>query len=60
MSKLALYWKAIAAFVAPGCALLIVGATDGISRNELAIAALTCVVSAGAVYVVPNKPKQDA
>lgn len=49
------YWKALVAFAAPGAALLITGADDGISSRELAIAALTCVVTAAAVYAVPNR-----
>lgn len=48
------YWKALVAFVAPGAALLIVGAEDGFTRTELAVAALTCVVSAAAVYAAPK------
>jgi hypothetical protein len=59
MSKLARYWKAIAAFVAPGCALLIVDSNDGWSSTELSVAALTCVVSAAAVWAAPRN-KQDA
>ena len=47
------YWKAAVAFVAPGAALLIVGAHDGFTGTELAVAALTCVVSAAAVYAAP-------
>lgn len=48
------YWKAAVAFLAPGAALLIAGASDGFSQTELAVAALTCVVTAAAVYAVPN------
>jgi hypothetical protein len=47
------YWKAAVAFVAPGAALLIMGAPDGFTMTELAVAALTCVVSAAAVYAAP-------
>lgn len=56
MTALGKYWKAIVAFAAPGCALLISGADNGISNRELAVAALTCVVTAAAVYAVPNRP----
>lgn len=50
------YAKAIVAFLAPGAALLIAGSTDGLTHTELAVAALTCIVSAAAVYAVPNRP----
>lgn len=49
------YAKAIVAFVAPGCALLITGSTDGFSTTELVVAGLTCVVTAAAVWAVPNE-----
>ena len=51
------YWKAIVAFLAPGATLLIAGSTDGYTTTELAVAGLTCVVAAAAVYATPNKPK---
>lgn len=54
MSVVARYWKAAVAFVAPGAALLIVGANDGYTQTELAVAALTCVVTAAAVYAAPK------
>lgn len=47
------YWKAAVAFLAPGATLLIIGANDGFTSTELAVAALTCVVSAAAVYAAP-------
>lgn len=53
------YWKAIVAFLAPGATLLIVDSTDGFTRGELAVAGLTCVVAAAAVYATPNKPKDN-
>jgi hypothetical protein len=59
MRRATQYWKSIAAFVAPGCALLVAGASDGLTRNELLVAGLTCVVSAAAVYAAPRN-KQDA
>ena len=49
------YAKAIVAFLAPGAALLIAGSTDGFTQTELVVAGLTCVVSAAAVYAVPNR-----
>lgn len=55
MTKVGPYWKAIVAFVAPGCVLLIAGADDGWTGRELAVATLTCVVSAAAVYATPRK-----
>jgi len=54
VSVVARYWKAAVAFVAPGAALLIVGANDGYTQTELAVAALTCVVTAAAVYAAPK------
>jgi hypothetical protein len=58
MNRIAPYWKAAVAFVAPGCALLIAQATTGtISGTDLIIDGATCVVSAAAVYAAPkNKP----
>lgn len=50
------YAKALVAFLAPGATLLIAGSTDGLSRTELLVAGLTCIVAAAAVYAVPNKP----
>ena len=60
MSTVSRYWKCIVSFVAPGCVLLVTGATDGLDRNELVIAALTCVVTAGAVYSAPNATAETA
>lgn len=54
MNTLGRYWKALVAFAAPGATLLIIGAEDGFTRTELAVAALTCVVSAAAVYAAPK------
>lgn len=51
------YWKAVMAFLAPGATLLIIDSTDGFTWGDLAVAGLTCIVSAAAVYAVPNKPK---
>jgi 2-methylisocitrate lyase-like PEP mutase family enzyme len=59
VKRLAPYWKAIVAFGAPGCALLITGAGDGWTATELAVAGLTCVVTAGAVYAAPPKVVRD-
>jgi len=56
VNKIAPYWKAVVAFAAPGCALLVTSADGGFSNQELAVAGLTCIVSAAAVYAVPNKP----
>lgn len=55
MNTIGKYWKALVAFAAPGAALLITDAGDGFSQRELAVAALTCVVTAAAVYAVPNR-----
>jgi hypothetical protein len=58
MNRIAPYWKAAVAFVAPGAALLIAQATTGsIGSTDLIIDVATCVVSAAAVYAAPkNRP----
>lgn len=54
------YWKAAVAFVAPGAALGIVAFAPGsdggsaVTLAEVGIAALTCFVSAAAVYAAPK------
>jgi hypothetical protein len=57
-NKLAPYWKAAVAFVAPGAALLILDAATGsIGSTDLVVAALTCITTSAAVYAAPkNKP----
>ena len=61
MEALAPYWKAVIGFIAPAAALLISAVTEGsaggeaITAGEWITAACTAVVTAGAVYAVPNK-----
>lgn len=54
MTRLAPYWKAAVAFVAPGAAL-IVAQGGHLSGRDWIVAGATCVVSAAAVYAVPNR-----
>jgi hypothetical protein len=55
MNKIAPYWKALVAFIAPGAALMIADSTTGsISGTDLLVALATCIVSAGAVYAAPK------
>lgn len=49
---MARYTKAIAAFFAPGCALIIANGGH-MSGNEWIVAGATCVVAGAAVYVAP-------
>jgi hypothetical protein len=61
MSKIAPYWKAVVAFIAPGAALLIAqAATGSISGTDLIIDAATCVVSSAAVYAAPKNATKGA
>ncbi len=56
MKKLAPYWKAAVAFVAPG-ATLIVAQQGDLSGHDWLVALATCVVTSAAVYAAPkNKP----
>jgi hypothetical protein len=56
MNRLAPYSKAIAAFIAPGAALII---ADGgtLSGHDWLVVAATCIVSSAVTAVAPkNKP----
>ena len=66
MEKLAPYWKAIIAFVAPAAPLLVAATQDAsragedITKAEWVFAITTCVISAAAVYAAPrNKPREE-
>lgn len=55
MKKIAPFYKAIVAFVAPGAALLILDAATGsIGQTDLIVAGLTCVTASAAVYAAPR------
>lgn len=60
MNRLAPYWKAFVAFVAPGAVVLgssVLDGSDGgstITLAEIVTASVACIVSAAAVYRVPN------
>jgi hypothetical protein len=60
VAMFAKYWKAGVAFVAPGAALGVLAFTPGSDGGtaftwaELGTAALTCFVTAGAVYAAPK------
>lgn len=62
MEKLAPYWKAVVGFVAPACAILISAVLEGsdggtaITAAEWVTAGCTAVITAAAVYRVPNSP----
>lgn len=60
MNRIAPYWKAVVAFIAPG-AVVITAATlaasaggDAITQAELITAACACIVTAGGVYAAPR------
>ena len=62
MERLAPYWKAVVGFFAPGAvsiAAAVTDASDGgtlITAAEWITAACAMVITAAAVYAVPNKP----
>jgi hypothetical protein len=61
MDKLAPYWKAVLAFIAPGAVTIgsaVTDASDGgdrITTAEWVTALVACVVTAAAVYATPNR-----
>lgn len=61
MDKIAPYWKAVVGFLAPAAVLLTSAVQDSsrggetITQGEWITAACACVITAGAVYVVPNR-----
>lgn len=60
LEKIAPYWKAVVAFVAPGATIVIASVLEGsdggtiITAAEWITAACTCLVTAATVYAVPN------
>lgn len=65
MNALAPYFKAVVAFIAPAATLITAAVQEGspggefITQGELITAACACVITAAAVYAVPNKPAVD-
>jgi multisubunit Na+/H+ antiporter MnhB subunit len=61
MDKIAPYWKAVLAFIAPGAVTIgsaVTEASDGgtrITTAEWVAAAVACIVTSAAVYAVPNR-----
>lgn len=61
MDRFAAYWKAIVGFITPGAVVIgssVMEGSDGGSRitaAEIVTALVACIVTSGAVYVVPNK-----
>lgn len=67
--RLGPYWKAVLAFIAPGAVIIgssVLETSDAgtaITSAEWITAAVACIVSAGAVYTVPNeteRPRHDS
>jgi hypothetical protein len=60
MSRLAPYWKAVVAFLAPGAVVVGIAAQreitggDPLSSSVWLYAAATCVVTAASVYLAPK------
>jgi hypothetical protein len=60
MSRLAPYWKAVVAFLAPGAVVVAMAAQrefaggEPLTSSVWIYAAATCVVSAAAVYFAPK------
>lgn len=59
--KLAPYWKAVVAFVAPGAVVITSAVTDAsaggttITGAEWVTAAAACIITSAGVYTVTNK-----
>ncbi|TLM87201.1 hypothetical protein [Pseudarthrobacter sp. NamE5] len=64
MNVLAPYFKAVVAFVAPAATLITAAVQEGspggefITQGEGITAACACIITAAAVYAVPNKQAQ--
>lgn len=64
MDAIAPYWKAVVGFLGPGATIIIasvVDTSDGgtrITGSEWITALMTAIVTAAAVYTVPNKAKR--
>lgn len=64
MNTIAPYMKAVVAFIAPGAVSLIAALNDdskggdAIVQSEWIAALLACVVTAAAVYAIPNRDPQ--
>ena len=62
MNALAPYFKAIVGFIAPGAVVLTSAVTEGsaggvaVTPGEVITALCATVITAAAVYAVPNKP----
>ena len=62
MNRIAPYYKAVVAFIAPAAGSLIIAVTESsvggstITTAEWITAACLCVTTSAAVYIVPNKP----
>jgi hypothetical protein len=60
------YYKAVVGFLAPAAVLLTSAVQDAskggesITSGEWITAACACIITAGAVYVTPNKPEPPA
>ena len=61
MDKLAPYWKAVVAFIAPGAVVLVSAVTEAsvggvdVTAGEWITAACATVITAAGVYAVPNR-----
>jgi hypothetical protein len=61
MNKLAPYWKAVVAFLAPGAVVLTSAVTESsvggenITTGEWVTAACATLITAAGVYAVPNR-----
>lgn len=65
MEKVAPYWKAFVAFLAPGLLVLVSAVLEGsaggteVTQAEWITAAATAFITAAGVYTVPNRPLPD-
>ena len=65
IDKIAPYWKAVVAFVAPAATILTSAVTEtsaggtAITPGEWVTAVCACFITAAAVYAVPNVPRRS-
>jgi hypothetical protein len=66
MSRIAPYFKAVVAFVAPGVVALVAAVQDGspggtaVTGAEWVGIGAACLLTSAGVYAVPNRRKTDA
>lgn len=65
MNKIAEYWKAVVGFIAPGAVVIgssVLEGSDGgsaVTQAEVITALVACIITAGGVAVVRNRPPAE-